>query len=92
MVEPIKIEFRALVDGRQGEFGVIRELSADGLIVHVKNAGDFFVPFDAIKAFDSRKVIFKSDKLDRWLQHAIQHVRVKPLRLLRNDSWRWFGH
>ena len=74
MEDRIEIEFRAVVDGRGDEFGVIRELSADGLIVYVANAGDFFVPFDAIKALDSRKVIFKCDKLDRRLQHAIQRA------------------
>ena len=75
MEDRIEIEFRAVVDGRGDEFGVIRELSADGLIVYVKNAGDFFVSFDTIKALDSRKVIFKCDKLDRRLQRAIKDAR-----------------
>ena len=75
MEDRIKIEFRAFVDGRDDEFGVIRELSPDGLIVYVQNAGDFFVSFDTIKALDSRKVIFKCDKLDRRLQRAINDAR-----------------
>jgi hypothetical protein len=75
MEDRIEIEFRALVDDRGDEFGVIRELSPDGLIVYVKNAGDFFVSFDTIKALDSRKVIFKRDKLDRRLQRAIKDAR-----------------
>ena len=75
MENRIEIEFRAFVDDRGDEFGVIRELSPDGLIVYVKNAGDFVVSFDTIKALDSRKVIFKRDKLDRRLQHAIKDAR-----------------
>jgi hypothetical protein len=78
MEDRIEIEFRAVVDGRGDEFGVIRELSADGLIVYVKNAGDFFVSFETIKALDSRKVIFKCDKLDRRLQRAIKDARDTP--------------
>jgi hypothetical protein len=74
MEERIEVQFRAFVDGRADEFGAIHQLSPDGLIVYVANAGDFFVPFDAIKALDSRKVIFKCDKLDRRLQHAIQRA------------------
>ena len=83
MEDRIEIEFRAVVDGRDDEFGVIRELSADGLIVYVKNAGDFFVSFDTIKALDSRKVIFKCDKLDRRLQRALmRRARTRnPARL-----------
>ncbi len=54
---------------------MIRELSPDGLIVYVQNAGEFFVSFDAIKALDSRKMIFKCDKLDRRLQRAIKGAR-----------------
>lgn len=75
MEDRIEIEFLAVVDGRGDAFGVIRELSPDGLIVYVKNAGDFVVSFDAIKALDSRKVIFKRDKLDRRLQRAIKDAR-----------------
>jgi hypothetical protein len=75
MEDRIEIEFRAFVDDRGDEFGVIRELSPDGLIVYVKNAGDFVVSFDTIKALDSRKVIFKRDKLDRRLQRAIKDAR-----------------
>src|SRR6476659_3621310 len=75
MEDRIEIEFRAFVDDRGDEFGVIRELSPDDLIVYVKNAGDFVVSFDTIKALDSRKVIFKRDKLDRRLQRAIKDAR-----------------
>jgi hypothetical protein len=74
MEERIEVQFRAFVDGRADEFGAIHQLSPDGLIVCVANAGDFFVPFDAIKALDARKVIFKCDKLDRRLHYAIQHA------------------
>jgi len=40
--------------------------------------GDFFVSFETIKALDSRKVIFKCDKLDRRLQRAIKDAPRTP--------------
>jgi hypothetical protein len=33
--------------------------------VYVENAGDFFVPLDAVEAVHSQKVIFNRGKLDR---------------------------
>jgi hypothetical protein len=78
MEERIGTEFRAFIDGHAAEFGAIRQVFSDGLIVYIENAGEFFVLFDAIKALDSQKVIFQYDKLDSRLQHAIRQTGPAP--------------
>ena len=56
------------------EFGAIRSVSPDGLVVYVENAGEFRIPLDAVKAVHAQKVIFECGKLDRRLRAAIGHA------------------
>lgn len=73
-MERIEIGYQAfLADGGE-EFGAIRDVKKDSLIVYVENAGDFVVPFDAVEAVHSQKVIFARDKLDPHLRNAIGHA------------------
>jgi hypothetical protein len=70
-MERIEIGYQAfLADGGE-EFGAIREVSGDRLIVYVENAGDFIVPVDAVEAVHSQKVLFDPDKLEPRLREAI---------------------
>jgi hypothetical protein len=52
----------------------VREVSSRGLVVYVENAGDFVIPFDAVEAVHSQKVVFKCNKLDAQLREAIGHA------------------
>lgn len=73
-MERIQIGYQAfLADGGE-EFGAIREVSDDRLIVYVENAGDFIVPVDAVEAVHSQKVLFDREKLDPRLREAIGHA------------------
>ena len=56
------------------EFGAVREVSSDGIVIYVENAGDFFIPREAVKAVHSQKVIVECSKLDSRLRRAIGHA------------------
>lgn len=65
-----------IVDGEHA-FGAVRQIAPHGrpeLVVYVENAGDFFVPLDAVQAVHSQKVIVSLGKLDARLRRAIGHA------------------
>jgi hypothetical protein len=74
MRETIEVGYQAFVSDGGEEFGAVRDISADGLVVYVENAGEFRVPLDAVKAVHSQKVIFECRKLDPRLRRAIGHA------------------
>jgi hypothetical protein len=43
-------------------------------VVYIENAGDFLVPFSAVKATHFEKVILDAQRLDADLRAAIQHA------------------
>ena len=74
MPETIEVGYQTFVADGDDEFGAVRDVSPDGLVVYVENAGEFRVPLDAVKAVHSQKVIFDCAKLDRRLRRAIGHT------------------
>jgi hypothetical protein len=74
MREAIEVGYQAFVSDGGEEFGAIRDVSPEGLVVYVENAGDFRVAFEAIHAVHSKKVIFECSKLDASLRRAIGHA------------------
>ena len=74
MSEAIQVGYQTFVSDGTEEFGAVRDISPDGLVVYVENAGEFRVPLDAVKAVHSQKVIFDCSKLDRRLRRAIGHA------------------
>jgi len=79
MRETIEVGYQAFVSDGGEEFGAIREISPEGLVVYVENAGTFRVPLDAVKAVHSQKVIFDCRKLDGRLRRAIGHAHDAEL-------------
>jgi hypothetical protein len=74
MSETIEVGYQTFVSDGSEEFGAVRAISSDGLIVYVENAGEFQVPLDAVSAVHSQKVILDCSKLDRRLRRAIGHA------------------
>jgi len=74
MRDRIEIGYQAFVSDGGEEFGAVRDVSPDGLVVYVENAGDFYIPFDAVEAVHSQKVVFDCGKLDDRLRRAIGHA------------------
>jgi hypothetical protein len=73
-MRPIEVGYQTFVSDGESEFGAIREVAADSVVVYVENAGDFNVPLSAVKAVHSGKVIFDCDKLEGRLRRAIGHA------------------
>jgi len=74
MRETIEVGYQTFVADGDDEFGAVRDVSPDGLVVYVENAGEFRVPLDAVKAVHFQKVIFDCGKLGRRLRRAIGHA------------------
>ena len=73
MRETIEVGYQTFVSDGDDEFGAVRDVSPDGQVVYVENAGEFRVPLDAVEAH-AQKVIFDCGKLDRRLRRAIGHA------------------
>ena len=74
MPEPIEVGYQAYVSDGGEEFGAVREILPDSVVVYVENAGEFRVPLDAVQDVHSQKVIFDCRKLDRRVRKAIGHA------------------
>lgn len=70
----IEVGYQAFTSDGGEEFGAVRAVNADGLVVYVENAGDFRVPLAAVEAVHSQKVILSCAKLSRELRRAIGHA------------------
>ncbi len=62
-----------LHDGEKG-FGAVRQVRKHELVVYIENAGDFEVPFSAVKDAEAGKVILDGTKLDVRLKDAIRRA------------------
>ncbi len=77
MREQIQEGFEVFVSDGEHAFGAVRQVAPHGraeLMIYVENAGDFFVPLDAVQAVHSQKVILDCGKLDLRLRRAIGHA------------------
>jgi hypothetical protein len=77
MPEHIEVGYQVFASDGGEEFGAVRQVMPAGrpeLVIYVENAGDFVVPFDAVEAVHSEKVILNCRKLDRRLRQAIGHA------------------
>jgi hypothetical protein len=74
MAQIIENGFMAFVaEGSEG-IGAVREVTAQGLVIYVENAGEFFVLASAIKSVHDQKVMLNSRMLDESFLKAIGHV------------------
>ena len=77
MREQIQEGFEVFVSDGEHAFGAVRQVAPHGraeLMIYVENAGDFFIPLDAVQAVHSQKVILDCTKLDLRLRRAIGHA------------------
>jgi hypothetical protein len=73
-MDRIEVGYQTFVSDGTDEFGAVRQISADGLVVYVENAGEFRVPLEAVQAVHSQKVILDCSKLAHRLRRAIGHA------------------
>ena len=68
-----------LTEGGQA-FGAVRQVRKSELVIYVENAGDFEVPFEAVKEAGDGKVVLDEAHLSPKLRQAIAaaHRREDP--------------
>jgi hypothetical protein len=74
MEQRIEVGFQTFLSDGGEEFGAVRKISPQELLIYVENAGDFAVPMDAVESVHSGKVILTCSRLDRRLRQAIGHA------------------
>ena len=74
MHETIREGFDVFLHDGGKSFGAVRQVRKTELVVYVENAGDFEVPFSAVKDAEAEKVILDSGKIDAKLKEAIRRA------------------
>jgi len=73
----IGIGYQVFVSDGGEEVGAVRAVKPNGLpelLVYVENAGDFTVPFTAIEAVHSQKVVLSCARISPEIRRAIGHA------------------
>lgn len=75
--EKIEIGYQAFVSDGAEEVGAVREVRPHGrpeVVIYVENAGDFYVPLNAIESVHAEKVVLNCAKLEPRMRRAINHA------------------
>jgi hypothetical protein len=72
MHEKIQEGFDVFLHDGDDAVGAVRQVRKAELVVYVENAGDFEVPFGAVKDAEAEKVILDSGKLPKGMLDAIR--------------------
>ena len=80
MWEKVKDGFDVFLTEGGHAFGAVRQVRKSELVVYVENAGDFEVPFAAVKDAGDGKVVLDEEQLPPKLRDAIAnaHRREDP--------------
>ena len=80
MWEKVKDGFDVFLTEGGHAFGAVRQVRKSELVVYVENAGDFEVPFAAVKHAGAGKVVLDEEQLPPKLRDAIAnaHRREDP--------------
>lgn len=77
MRDKLQEGFEVFLPDHDRTFAAVREIAPEGrpeFVIYVENAGDFYVPFDAVEDVQEQKVILDRAKLDQRLLRAIAHA------------------
>ena len=73
-MDSVQEGFDVFLNDGAHSFGAVRQVRKHELVVYIENAGDYAVPFEAIKDAEAGKVILDSGKLDPKLRAAIRRA------------------
>ncbi|HEX4159035.1 MAG TPA: hypothetical protein VHY79_11200 [Rhizomicrobium sp.] len=80
MAERIEEGFEVFVHDGDVAFGAVREVRPGGrpeIVVYIESAGEFTVPFSAVRDVHDEKVVLDCAKLGRALKEAIGHAHLR---------------
>jgi len=71
---PIEVGYQAFAQGSEEEFGAVRQVRPQDLVVYIEDAGDTIVPLSAVTDVIEGKVIVDAQKLDQGVRRAIANA------------------
>jgi hypothetical protein len=71
---PIQVGYQAFAQGSEEEFGAVRQVRPQDLVVYIEDAGDTMIPLSAVTEVIEGKVIVDTEKLDEGVRRAIANA------------------
>ncbi len=71
---PIEVGYQAFAQGSEEEFGAVRQVRPQDLVVYIEDAGDTIIPLSAVTDVVEGKVIVDTQKLDEGVRRAIANA------------------
>jgi hypothetical protein len=71
---PIEVGYQAFAKGAEEEFGAVRQVRAEDLVIYIEDAGDTVVPLSTVLEVIEGKVIVDTSKLDDTVRRAIENA------------------
>jgi len=71
---PIELGYQAFAKGAEEEFGAVRQVRAEDLVIYIEDAGDTVVPLSAVTEVIEGKVIVDTSKLEDGVRRAIENA------------------
>jgi hypothetical protein len=69
---PIEVGYQAFAQGAEEEFGAVRQVRAQDLVIYIEDAGDTVIPLAAVSDVIEGKVIIDTGKLEPGVRRAIE--------------------
>jgi hypothetical protein len=67
----IEVGFQVFEKGAEEEFGAVRQVRPQELVIYIEDAGDTVIPLSAVSEVVEGKVIVDAQKLDEGVRRAI---------------------
>jgi hypothetical protein len=71
---PIEVGYQAFAKGSEEEFGAVRQVRPQDLVVYIEDAGDTIIPIAAVTDVIEGKVIVDIQRLDENVRRAIANA------------------
>ena len=71
---PIEVGYQVFAQGSEEEFGAVRQVRPQDLVVYIEDAGDTIIPLSAVTDVIEGKVIVDTQKLDEGVRRAIANA------------------
>jgi hypothetical protein len=71
---PIEVGYQAFAKGSEEEFGAVRQVRPQDIVVYIEDAGDTIVPISAVIEVIEGKVIVDIQRLDEAVRRAIANA------------------
>jgi hypothetical protein len=68
---PIEVGYQAFAKGAEEEFGAVRQVRAQDVVIYIEDAGDTVIPLAAVIDVVEGKVIVDTARLEEGVRRAI---------------------